>query len=92
MKQNGMQAMNDNNKKSQTQAANAPSDDLSLPQFVNSALCPLCSKSNNCAIEDGQEHCWCMEQSKPLAQDAVDMIPAELKNKSCICKTCWHSF
>jgi hypothetical protein len=46
----------------------------------------LCGGPNACGLEAGATTCWCFETRIPAA--VLDTIPAEQRNRSCICQTC----
>ena len=54
--------------------------------------CPLCGKPNQCAMEveriSGQKQppCWCTQAD--FSADLLAQIPAESKNKACVCAAC----
>ncbi|ATH12898.1 hypothetical protein CHL79_10990 [Delftia acidovorans] len=54
----------------------------------DASLCPLCGRSNQCAILAGADplNCWCMDT--PVAPDALARIPEPLRNKACLCPAC----
>ncbi|WP_076420707.1 cysteine-rich CWC family protein [Colwellia sp. UCD-KL20] len=52
-------------------------------------ICPLCQQNNNCAINT-VEPCWCTTKKIPAA--LIAQVPAEKKNKSCICANCVDKF
>ncbi len=55
----------------------------------NPKACPLCGGDNNCAMtRPGQTvaDCWCLTTS--ISPDALDRIPQDQINKTCICQTC----
>ncbi len=51
-------------------------------------ICPVCGKSNGCAIEIGidPQLCWCMSIKVP--KSLLETIPSEQRGKSCVCKAC----
>lgn len=53
---------------------------------LDNSTCPLCSKDNACAMARGEKQCWCFHEKIP--QSLLDRVPAEAKNRSCICKNC----
>ncbi|WP_439134087.1 cysteine-rich CWC family protein [Pseudomaricurvus sp.] len=63
---------------------------------MNSALCPLCRKNNNCgnlkqpASSSEKLDCWCLHESIPSA--ALEALPPEQRGKSCICQSCAKAF
>ena len=50
--------------------------------------CPLCDKSNRCAMAEGQSvsACWCT--SIRLTVDMLEAVPTEDRGVRCICATC----
>jgi hypothetical protein len=59
---------------------------------IDTTLCPLCGKSNSCAMElasatgQAQPPCWCTEAT--FSAELLASIPDSLRNKSCICPAC----
>ena len=51
-------------------------------------ICPLCGKDNNC--QNGQKECWCSTAKFP--KHILDMVPADKKRQSCICKSCFEKY
>ncbi|MBC9249892.1 hypothetical protein A9179_06345 [Pseudomonas alcaligenes] len=51
--------------------------------------CPRCGQLNHCA-QAGQDapvqDCWCFHT--PLAPGALDELPAEWREQSCLCPNC----
>ena len=58
----------------------------------DTACCPLCGQPNRCVMAAGQdkEPCWCSEAEFPQA--LLDQVPAEAREKACICKACVDAF
>jgi hypothetical protein len=59
---------------------------------VNDAeRCPRCGQANRCA-QAGQTQavadCWCFHT--PIEQSLIDQLPAEQRDKSCLCPNCAH--
>ncbi|RKJ97185.1 hypothetical protein CE154_014480 [Alicycliphilus denitrificans] len=54
----------------------------------NSAQCPLCGQSNQCAMAAGlaPAQCWCMTRS--VAPEALQRLPPERRGLACICPQC----
>ena len=49
--------------------------------------CPLCGGPNACAMaEDTPGACWCFDT--PIAEGALERIPAEQRGRACICRQC----
>ncbi|WP_332629019.1 cysteine-rich CWC family protein [Halalkalibacter flavus] len=55
-------------------------------EFTCSNKCPICKNDNHC----GYHSCWCTKEWFP--HEIFELVPKELKNKSCICKACLDSF
>jgi len=54
---------------------------------VSPSVCPLCGEGNACGMVAGTpESCWCMGVA--ISDDVLKMIPAEAKNKACVCAKC----
>lgn len=57
------------------------------------APCPLCGKSNDCQLCTAaayQGSCWCQEMEIPAP--LLARVPADLRNKACICRACVTEF
>ncbi|MPY26151.1 cysteine-rich CWC family protein [Shewanella psychropiezotolerans] len=54
---------------------------------VEQSLCPLCQRSNSCAVESGGaiENCWCNRASFPPKDVLRGAMPS---SNSCICEAC----
>jgi Family of unknown function (DUF5522)/Cysteine-rich CWC len=76
-----------------TNICNVMSGD-SMNNAVDPARCPLCGQSNDCrqcTSEVYKGPCWCMTMTIP--DELLARVPAELKDKACICRACvmgWH--
>ncbi|EIK54059.1 hypothetical protein YO5_02982 [Stutzerimonas stutzeri TS44] len=59
-----------------------------MSEPVEPSRCPLCGQPNQCAECDPgvQQPCWCMSAS--IARDALERIPAPLRNQACLCPRC----
>lgn len=53
---------------------------------MDSTKCSLCGAPNGCGAAQGKDTCWCTAVQIP--KEVYDRIPADLKNKVCICKKC----
>ena len=52
-------------------------------------LCPACGARNDCALADprtADQACWCYSVSIDPA--VLEALPAELRNKACLCPRC----
>ncbi len=54
--------------------------------MLDAKICPFCKQDNNCQAHVPNNNCWCNEIKVPL--ELRDLVPEELKMKSCICKDC----
>ncbi|MBC8088957.1 MAG: cysteine-rich CWC family protein [Phycisphaerae bacterium] len=54
--------------------------------MMDPSLCPLCAKTNRCAMVDGGKSCWCMTASIP--REAVERLPAAQQGVACLCEAC----
>ncbi|CAB5720928.1 Uncharacterised protein [Delftia tsuruhatensis] len=55
---------------------------------LDASLCPLCGRSNRCAVMEGGDPggCWCMDA--PISPDALARIPQDARDLACLCPTC----
>ena len=65
----------------------------SLPPLAPLPLltCPLCGRSNQCAVSTGgvAADCWCMHTPfSPAARTALAALPGDLRGQVCICPAC----
>ncbi|QSI75546.1 cysteine-rich CWC family protein [Niveibacterium microcysteis] len=52
-------------------------------------VCPLCGGANSCAPAQAGRldvECWCTKTI--ISPDALARVPAELRNKACLCPRC----
>ncbi|MCT9810598.1 cysteine-rich CWC family protein [Acidovorax sp. Be4] len=51
-------------------------------------LCPLCGRSNQCAVSAGTpaEDCWCMTAT--ISPSALAQLPDSARGQSCLCPAC----
>ncbi len=60
--------------------------------MLDKSKCPLCGKSNQCAMEIAQKTgvtsgpCWCVGMD--FSADLLSKLPPEAQKKACICKAC----
>ncbi|MCJ8303136.1 cysteine-rich CWC family protein [Shewanella sp.] len=54
---------------------------------IGQSLCPLCQRSNSCAVESGGtiENCWCNRVDFPPKEVLQGAMPS---SNSCICESC----
>ncbi|NQD93375.1 cysteine-rich CWC family protein [Pseudomonas sp. CrR25] len=53
------------------------------------STCPLCGQRNQCAqVESATpvQQCWCFDAH--IARDVLDRLPAEQRNRACLCPRC----
>ena len=55
---------------------------------IDPTRCPLCGRSNQCAVSAAlpPEECWCMSVS--IAPAALAQIPDSARGQSCLCPAC----
>ena len=54
-------------------------------------VCPLCGQANGClnlGVQDVNRTCWCNDPAIKFPQALLASIPAQLRGKACICKSC----
>jgi hypothetical protein len=63
---------------------------MSSDQIVNldTARCPLCGESNQCAMAADPEatECWCETEKFP--SDLLERVPEHAVRLTCICRRC----
>jgi hypothetical protein len=55
--------------------------------------CPLCGQPNECQLTTASPWkgpCWCAKLEIPEA--LLAQVPAELRNRACLCRSCIESF
>jgi hypothetical protein len=59
---------------------------------LNTALCPLCGKPNNCAVaaDPNATECWC--ESVEFPRELLEQIPENALRKTCVCQNCLENF
>ncbi|UYG50314.1 cysteine-rich CWC family protein [Comamonas endophytica] len=59
-----------------------------VPSSPDPTRCPLCGRSNQCAISADMppEDCWCMDAT--IAPAVLASIPKEALDQSCLCPAC----
>ncbi|HMP82864.1 MAG TPA: cysteine-rich CWC family protein [Verrucomicrobiota bacterium] len=60
---------------------------------VGAAACPLCGRPNDCRLCTTAAYkgpCWC--ESVSIPEELLARVPAELRNKACICRECVMEF
>lgn len=55
---------------------------------LDASQCPLCGRSNQCAITAGSDPhgCWCM--ATPVSPQALASIADDLRGLACLCPAC----
>jgi|GEM_PF-529037 len=56
---------------------------------IDDNICPFCNHSNKCGIKETSP-CWCSQTEVPSA--LLELIPAHLRRKSCVCHSCIQAF
>ncbi len=63
-----------------------------MTSAIDQSKCPLCGKSNQCAMEIERETgvstglCWCV--GLDFNADLLAKLPPEAQGKACICEAC----
>ncbi|MDF2652679.1 MAG: hypothetical protein K0Q73_8484 [Paenibacillus sp.] len=61
---------------------------------ATAVTCPICRMNNKCGVTAGMPEggkCWCMEGPR-FPKEIFELIAAEERGKSCICKDCLDKF
>jgi len=60
--------------------------------MIEKGKCPICGRNNGCAFNTGADPktCWCM--TTPVPKGLLSHIPDEMRNISCVCKSCIESY
>ncbi|WP_043309576.1 cysteine-rich CWC family protein [Pseudomonas sp. ML96] len=56
---------------------------------MNVERCPRCGQPNRCAQatqEQAVQDCWCFHT--PIEAKVLEELPAELRDKTCLCPNC----
>ncbi len=53
---------------------------------VDPSICPVCGAPNTCGMSQGKSECWCFSVS--ISKAALERIPAEAKDRACLCPRC----
>ena len=62
-------------------------------QACDASQCPLCGGANGCQLCTTAAYkgsCWCMSANIP--DELLARVPAELRNKACLCSGCVSAF
>ncbi|MCQ4296325.1 cysteine-rich CWC family protein [Pseudomonas stutzeri] len=59
-----------------------------MSEPVEASRCPLCGQPNQCGECDpaASQPCWCF--TTPIPAQALERMPAALRNQVCICPRC----
>ncbi len=59
---------------------------------LNTAICPLCSQPNQCAVaaDPNATECWC--ESVIFPEALLAQVPDKAVRKTCICQKCLEEF
>jgi hypothetical protein len=63
------------------------------PEPCAAGVCPLCRRVNDCrqcVVETYKGPCWCERVEMPA--ELLARVPAELRNRACICAVCVSEF
>ncbi|WP_298941506.1 cysteine-rich CWC family protein [uncultured Psychromonas sp.] len=58
-----------------------------MDQTIDDKACPFCFNDNQCDVAN---NCWCKVLEVPTK--LLQLVPANLKHKTCICNSCVISF
>ena len=56
---------------------------------INDKICPFCKNQNEC-MAHSENPCWCIDLKIP--SELTELVPVDLKHKSCICISCINLF
>ena len=62
-------------------------------EAVDPARCPLCGRPNDCRLCTAAAYkgpCWC--ESVTMPPELLVRVPAEARNRACICRACVTAF
>ena len=59
---------------------------MSEPTVVDPKRCPLCGDGNACGMAEGKSSCWCFEAH--IAPEVLERVPAEARDRACVCQGC----
>lgn len=59
---------------------------------MNTAICPLCGESNQCAVaaDPDATECWCGSVIFP--EELLAKVPEDAVRKTCICQNCLEEY
>ena len=63
-----------------------------LDADIDATRCPLCGRSNRCAMEvqretgQAQPPCWCTQAA--FSRELLARVPEALRGQACICAAC----
>ena len=60
-----------------------------MTNIINEKACPFCKGINLCMAKSEQP-CWCTHLHRPT--QLTDLVPSDLKRKSCICLACIDAY
>lgn len=66
--------------------------DIEMSPKIDTAVCPLCGKPNDCAVaaDPNATECWCEDVEFP--QELFDQVPENAFRKVCICRACLERY
>jgi len=70
----------------------ASSKKISQRKLLNTAICPLCGKPNQCAMaaDPNATVCWC--EGVVFPEELLAQIPENAVRKTCVCKNCLDKY
>jgi hypothetical protein len=59
---------------------------------INTAICPICGKPNQCAVaaDPSATECWC--ETVIFPEELLVMVPENAVRKTCICQSCLRDY
>jgi hypothetical protein len=63
------------------------------PAICGPERCPLCGQPNDCQLCTTAAYkgpCWC--EAADIPHELLARVPAELRNKACVCRACVNNF
>jgi hypothetical protein len=67
--------------------------DSPAEKTFDASRCPLCGQPNDCqlcTVDAYKGPCWCFQVKIP--DELIAQVPADLRNKACICRNCVMKF
>lgn len=67
-------------------------DKNSPSEITDASRCPVCLALNDCRLCTSEAYkgpCWC--EAVDVPDELLARVPAEMRNRACICRTCVES-